>query len=100
MPVFCGLLCEAYLRNSRYAQAAAALGERGMDPDFIRRLCEILGVSAEDVIDGGGEVILYIDPIKLTELVVLSRERLGNLPEDEAGVLVRALILASRKPQP
>ena len=49
-----------------------------MDPDFIRRLCEILGVSAEDVIDGGGEVILDIDPIKLTELVVLSRERLGN----------------------
>ena len=40
-----------------------------MDPDFIRRLCEILGVSAEDVIDGGGEVILDIDPIKLTELV-------------------------------
>jgi hypothetical protein len=71
-----------------------------MDPDFIRRLCEILGVSAEDVIDGGGEVILDIDPIKLTELVVLSRERLGNLPEDEAAVLVRALILASRKPQP
>jgi hypothetical protein len=71
-----------------------------MDPDFIRRLCEILGVSAEDVIGGGGEVILDIDPIKLTELVVLSRERLGNLPEDEAGVLVRALILASRKPRP
>jgi hypothetical protein len=71
-----------------------------MDPDFIRRLCEILGVSAEDVISGGGEVILDIDPIKLTELVVLSRERLGNLPEDEAGVLVRALILASRKPRP
>jgi hypothetical protein len=71
-----------------------------MDPDFIRRLCEILGVSAEDVIGGGGEVILDIDPIKLTELVVLSRDRLGNLPEDEAGVLVRALILASRKPRP
>ena len=29
-----------------------------MDPDFIRRLCEIFGVSAEDVIDGGGEVDL------------------------------------------
>ena len=40
--------------------------------------CAILGVSAEDVIDGGGEVILDIDPIKLTELVVLSRERLGE----------------------
>ena len=48
-----------------------------MDPDFIRRLCEIFGVSAEDVIGGGGEAILDIDPIKLTELVVRSREQLG-----------------------
>ena len=68
-----------------------------MDPDFIRRLCDIFGVSAEDVIGGGGEAIQDIDPIKLTELVVLSRERLGNLPQDEARVLVRALILASRR---
>ena len=71
-----------------------------MDPDFIRRVCEIFGVSAEEVIGGGGEAIQDIDPVKLTELVVLSRERLGNLLEDEARVLVRALILASRKPQP
>jgi len=68
-----------------------------MDPDFIRQLCEIFGVSAEDIIGGDGEAIQEIDPIKLTELVVLSRERLGNLSEDEARGLVRALIQASRK---
>ncbi len=71
-----------------------------MDPDFIRRVCEIFGVSAEEVTGGIGEVTEDIDPVKLTELLVLSRERLGNLPVDEARDLIRALILASRKPQP
>jgi hypothetical protein len=52
--------------------------ERGMDPDFIRRVCDIFGVSAEEVIGGIGEVSEDIDPVKLTELVVLSRERLGK----------------------
>jgi hypothetical protein len=70
-----------------------------MDPDFIRRVCEIFGVSAEEVTGGIGEVTEDIDPVKLTELLVLSRERLGNLPVDEARDLIRALILASRKPQ-
>jgi hypothetical protein len=70
-----------------------------MDPDFIRRVCEIFGVSAEDVIGGIGEVTEEIDPIKLTELVMLSRERLANLAEDEARELIRVLISASRKPQ-
>jgi hypothetical protein len=70
-----------------------------MDPDFIRRVCEIFGVSGEDVIGGIGEVTEDIDPVKLTELVVLARERLGNLPVDEARDLIRALISASRKPQ-
>jgi hypothetical protein len=70
---------------------------RGMDPDFIRRVCDIFGVSAEEVIGGIGEVTADIDPVKLTELVVLSRERLGNLPEEEAGELIRVLISASRK---
>jgi hypothetical protein len=70
-----------------------------MDPDFIRRVCEIFGVSAEDVIGGIGEVSEEIDPIKLTELVMLSRERLANLAEDEARELIRVLISASRKPQ-
>ena len=71
-----------------------------MDPDFIKRVCEIFGVSAEEVIGGIGEVTEDIDPVKLTELVVLSRERLGTLPADEARDLIRALISASRKPQP
>ena len=70
-----------------------------MDPDFIRRVCEIFGVSAEEVIGGIGEVPEDIDPVKLTELLVLSRERLGNLPVDEARDLIRALISASRKLQ-
>jgi hypothetical protein len=70
-----------------------------MDPDFIRRVCEIFGVSAEEVIGGIGEVTEDIDPVKLTELLVLSRERLGNLPVDEARDLIRALISASRKLQ-
>lgn len=70
-----------------------------MDPDFIRRVCEIFGVSGENVIGGIGEVTEEIDPIKLTELVILSRERLGNLAEDEARELIRVLISASRKPQ-
>ena len=68
-----------------------------MDPDFIRRVCEIFGVSTEDVIGGIGEVTEAIDPIKLTELVMLARERLGNLPEDEARELILVLISASRK---
>ncbi len=68
-----------------------------MDPDFIKRVCDIFGVSAEEVIGGIGEVTADIDPVKLTELVVLARERLGNLPEDEAGNLIRVLISASRK---
>ena len=71
--------------------------ERGMDPDFVKRVCEIFGVSAEDVIGGIGEVTEDIDPIKLTKLVMLARERLANLPEDEAGELIRVLISASRK---
>jgi hypothetical protein len=71
-----------------------------MDPDFIRRVCEIFRVSAEDVIGGIGEVTHDIDPVKLTELVMLARERLGNLPEDEAGELIRVLISASRKSRP
>ena len=70
-----------------------------MDPDFIRRVCEIFGVSAEAVVGGIGEVTEEIDPIKLTELVMLSREQLGNLPEDEARELIRVLISASRQPQ-
>ena len=70
-----------------------------MDPDFIRRVCEIFGVSTEEVIGGIGEVTEDIDPVKLTELLVLSRERLGNLPVDEARDLIRALISASRKLQ-
>ncbi|HLY00632.1 MAG TPA: hypothetical protein VKR62_18195 [Roseiarcus sp.] len=70
-----------------------------MDPDFISRVCEIFGVSAEDVIGGIGEVPEDIDPFKLTELVMLARERLGNLPEVEARELIRILISASRKPQ-
>ena len=45
-----------------------------MDPDFIRRVCDIFGVSAEEVIGGIGEVTQDIDPVKLTELVML----LGN----------------------
>jgi hypothetical protein len=68
-----------------------------MDPDFIRRVCEIFGVSAEEVIGGIGEVTEDIDPTKLTELVMLARERLGNLPEDEARELILVLISASRK---
>jgi hypothetical protein len=68
-----------------------------MDPDFIRRVCDIFGVSAEEVIGGNGEVTADIDPVKLAELVVLSRERLGNLPEEEAGELIRVLISAPRK---
>jgi hypothetical protein len=68
-----------------------------MDPDFIRRVCEIFRVSTEDVIGGMGEVTEAIDPIKLTELVMLARERLGNLPEDEARELILVLISASRK---
>lgn len=69
-----------------------------MDSDFIRRVCEIFGASAEAVIGGIGEVTEEIDPIKLTELAMLSRERLANLPEDEARELIRVLISASRKP--
>ena len=53
----------------------------------------------EDVIGGIGEVPEDIDPFKLTELVMLARERLGNLPEVEARELIRILISASRKPQ-
>jgi hypothetical protein len=68
-----------------------------MDPDFVRRVCEIFGVSADDVIGGIGQVPEDIDPLKLTELVMLARERLGNLPENEAQELIRVLISASRK---
>jgi hypothetical protein len=68
-----------------------------MDPDFVRRVCEIFGVSADDVIGGIGQVPEDIDPFKLTELVMLARERLGNLPENEAQELIRVLISASRK---
>jgi len=60
-----------------------------MDPDFIRRVCEIFGASAEAVIGGIGEVTEEIDPIKLA---MLSRERLANLAEDEARELIRVLI--------
>jgi len=56
-------------------------------------------VSAEEVTGGIGEVTEDIDPVKLTELLVLSRERLGNLPVDEARDLIQALISASRKLQ-
>ena len=49
-----------------------------MDPDFVKRVCEIFGVSAEDVIGGIGEVTEDIDPIKLTKLVMLARERLAE----------------------
>ena len=71
-----------------------------MDPDFIRRVCDIFGVYAEEVIGGIGEVTQDIDPVKPTELVTLAREQLGNLPEDEAGELIRVLISASRKSRP
>jgi len=68
-----------------------------MDPDFVKRVCEIFGMSADDVIGGIGEVPEDIDPFKLTELVMLARERLGDLPENEARELIRVLISASRE---
>lgn len=63
-----------------------------MDPDFIRRVCEIFGASAEAVIGGIAKVTEEIDPIKLTELAIMSRERLANPAEDEARELVRVSI--------
>jgi hypothetical protein len=44
-----------------------------MDPDFIRRVCKIFGASAEEVIGGIGEVTEDIDPVKLTELMVVGQ---------------------------
>lgn len=74
-------------------------GERGLSAELIRRACELFGVSAEEILgDSGGAVLgQEIDPTKLADLITLARERLGILPADEAKVLVRALISASRK---
>jgi transcriptional regulator with XRE-family HTH domain len=76
-------------------------GQRGLKNDFIRRACEVFGISAEEVIgDSAGVAFTQdIDPSKLTDLIALSRERLASLPEDEAKKLIRALISASRTPR-
>ena len=75
--------------------------ERGLSHDFIRRACELFGVSPEEIIGeiGGVPFTQEIDPIKLEELVALARARLGALPLDEAKALIRSLISASRTPQ-
>lgn len=74
--------------------------ERRLSDDFIRRACELFGVSAEDIIGETGGIAFTqdIDPNKLAALVMLARERLGALPEIEAKNLILALISASRRP--
>lgn len=95
------------------AQAGAALGlsesgykkkergERELDTEFIRRACELFGVSADEIIGeaGGAAFVQDIDPVRLTELIALSRERVGTLPLDEAKQLIQALISAARRPR-
>jgi hypothetical protein len=51
---------------------------RGMKDDFIRRACEVFGVSAEEIIGeaGGLPFTQAIDPNKLVQLIRLARERL------------------------
>jgi len=76
--------------------------ERGLSHDFIRRACDLFGVSPEEISGeiGGIPFTQEIDPIKLEELVALARSRLGALPLEEAKELIRSLISASRTPRP
>jgi len=85
-----GLSKSGYLKKER--------SERGLSDDFIRRACELFGVSAEEIIGeiDGMPFSQEIDPIKLEGLVALARERLGALPLEEAKEMIRSLISASR----
>ena len=76
-------------------------GARGLKDDFIRRACEVFGVKPEAIIreTAGVSFTQDIDPSKLATLIILARERLGSLPEEEAKQLILALISASRRPQ-
>jgi transcriptional regulator with XRE-family HTH domain len=71
-------------------------GDRGMNDEFIRKACEVLGAKSEEILletNVGG-----IDQEKLEMLVVQARALLSSLSEIEAKNLVSALISASRKP--
>jgi transcriptional regulator with XRE-family HTH domain len=76
-------------------------GSRGLKGDFIRRACEVFGVTPEAIMRETAVVSFAqdIDPGKLATLIILARERLGSLPEAEAKQLLLALISASRRPQ-
>jgi transcriptional regulator with XRE-family HTH domain len=76
-------------------------GSRGLKNDFIRRACEVFGVTPQAIMreTAGVSFSQDIDPHKLATLIILARERLGSLPEEEAKQLILALISASRRPQ-
>ena len=87
-----GLSRSGYIKKER--------SERGLKDDFIRRACELFGVSPEEIMGGAGGTTFTqdIDPSKLADLIALARERLGSLPAEEARALILALISASRRP--
>ena len=108
-----GLKAARKQRKMTLQQAADALGlsisglgkiergARGLKGDLIRRASEVYGVKPEAIIreTAGVSFAQGIDPHKLATLIILSRERLGSLPEAEAKQLILALISASRKPR-
>ena len=76
-------------------------GERKLSAVHIRRACVVFKATPSEVL--GAESIVPdpsdqwpIDTEKLARLITEARERLGDLPEDEARNLVAALISASR----
>jgi len=111
-----GLKSARLKRGMTQVEAAAALGlsdggyikkeqgSRKLSNEFIRKACDVFGVSPEEIISeislsqsGQGDP-RPIDPEKLSSFVAQAKDRLASLSEIEAKNLVLALISASRMP--
>lgn len=74
---------------------------RGLDAEFIKRVCELFGVKPEEVVsDPTGVFAQDIDLTLLAKLVADVRKRLGVLPHDEAVEMILSLISGARTPPP
>ena len=92
-------------------------GKRKLAQHYIELACEIFGADASEVllneareaanaIDGlsdsrsmEDDQSRHFDQALFGRLILAARERLGDLPEEEARNLVEALLAASRRPK-
>jgi transcriptional regulator with XRE-family HTH domain len=89
-------------------------GSRRLTQAYIEKACEVFGADVRDVLTGmergespasaalsettAGARPSRINPARLARLLRAAQDKLDSLPQDEARVLIEAIVEAARKP--